>query len=329
MPSDDDAIEYAAVRKGVGLIDRSHHSLLEVTGRDGATFLHAMLSNDVKSLQPGQGCGASLLDVHGKIQVIGLVWVLEDRILVVTPPDTAAKTLEALDRHLFAEKATIRDATGERSLLVLAGPGTPAAVERVAGVGLPGVPWSHVNGAVGGVPVRVVRGGGELGETDAWIVSSASDGPRVGRALRDAGARPVGPAALEALRIEAGTPRFGADADDSVLLPEIPFASLLSSTKGCYPGQEVVVRIRDRGHVNRLLRGLVLEGDAVPARGAEIRAEGAPIGHVTSAAWSFTLERVIALGFVRRQHAEPGTAVTVAVGDATVAATVSALPFRR
>ena len=148
-------------------------------------------------------------------------------------------------------------------------------------------------------------------------------------ALVGAGARPVGLAAFDALRIEAGTPLFGHDVDESVLLPEIPFANLVSETKGCYPGQEVVVRIRDRGHVNRMLRGLLLDGDEVPPHGAEVVADDTSVGQVTSAAWAFGLGRPIALAFVRRQHAEPGTRVSVRLGGRAVAASVSALPFIR
>ena len=109
----------------------------------------------------------------------------------------------------------------------------------------------------------------------------------------------------------------------------MPFEHLVSQTKGCYPGQEVVVRIRDRGHVNRHLRGLLLEGDAVPAPGSEVVAGDAVIGAVTSATLSLGLGRPLALGLVRRQHAEPGTTVGVRVGERTVPATVSDLPFKR
>ena len=95
------------------------------------------------------------------------------------------------------------------------------------------------------------------------------------------------------------------------------------------PGQEVVVRIRDRGHVNRTLRGLVLEGGDVPPAGAEVVLDDAAIGKVTSAAWSVGLERPIALAFLRRQHAEPGTRVSVRYDGHVAAASVSALPFTR
>ena len=144
-----------------------------------------------------------------------------------------------------------------------------------------------------------------------------------------AGARPIGAEALESLRIEAGTLRFGSDIGPAVLLPEVPFEPLLSHSKGCYPGQEVVVRIRDRGHVNRHLRGLVITGDAVPRRGDEVVAGDAVIGSITSATRSFGLQHPIALALVRREHAEPGAAVGVRVDGRVVPATVSALPFAR
>jgi folate-binding protein YgfZ len=233
-----------------------------------------------------------------------------------------------LDKYLFAEKVGIEEVSATRALLLLAGPDAPALVKRVAGAVPPEAAWAHVAGAVDGVGVRLVRGAGETGETEVWLLAPADAGDAIVRALLDAGAQPVAAAAAEVLRVEAGSPRFGHEVDASVLLPEIPFADLVSHTKGCYPGQEVVVRIRDRGHVNRHLRGLVLEGDAVPEPGSEVVAGDAAIGAVTSATYSFGLKRPIALAMVRRQHAEPGTAVGVRLGDRVVAATVSALPFR-
>ena len=326
----DAAGEYDAVRRGVGLIDESHLGVLEVTGRDRATFLHAMLTNDVKSLAAGEGCAAALLDVHGKVQMLLLVWVLDDRILVVTPSRLAGKTEQDLDTYLFSEKAYFRNATGELASFVVAGPDASSLIDRLTGAVVPERHWSHVTAPLGPVEVRLVRGGGETGAPEIWVAGPASHAATLWTALRAAGARPVGLTAFEALRIEAGTPRLGHDADETVLLPEIPFADKVSYTKGCYIGQEVVVRIRDRGHVNRMLRGLVLEGDVIPRHGASIVGDRAEIGRVTSAAFSFGLKRPIALGFVRRQQAAPGTAVDVVTDDGVfIHATVSDLPFAR
>jgi len=325
----DAAAEYAATRERAGLIDRRDWGVLEVTGRDRATFLHALLSNEIKALASGQGCAAALLDLHGKVQVVLLVWILDERILLVVPPGMARKVAEALDHYLFSEKAYFRDQSEETALLLLAGPDAHALVERLAG-GRPGpAPWAHVGATVDGAPVRLVTGGAETGEPEVWVVAEAAQGSAARDRLVAAGARPIGLAALESLRIEAGTPLFGHDVDETVLLPEIPSANLVSHTKGCYPGQEVVVRIRDRGHVNRLLAGLVLEGDLVPERGSAVLAGDAEVGKVTSATHSFGLGRPIALAFVRRQHCEVGTAVTVRAGDRAIPARVSALPFDR
>ena len=325
----DVAAEYRAVRTSVGVIDRSDRGVIEVTGRDRVAFLHALLSNDVKALGPGQGCAAALLDIHGKVQVMLLVWALDDRLLLVTPPGMAADTYEMLDKYLFAEKVVLEDVSGAWALTLLAGPDAPALAKRLAGATPPETPWSSVAGTVDGVDVRLVRGGGETGEPEVWIVAPAEAAARVRDVVLGAGARPVGEAAMDTLRIEAGTPRYGRDVDASVLLPEIPFEPLLSQTKGCYPGQEVVVRIRDRGHVNRHLRGLILDSGPAPAPGAEVRAGDSAVGHVTSATESPALGRPVALAFVRRQHAEAGARVEVRDGAQVIGATVSELPFAR
>ena len=329
MTADEARGEHAAVRTAVGLIDRRDHGIVEVTGRDRASFLHALLSNEIKGRASGQGCAATLLDVHGKVRVVVLTWVLDDRILLITPPGTAASTLEALDTFLFSEKVVLRDASEDWALSMLAGPQALALIARVAGATPPEPAWSHTLASIGGVGVRLVRGGGETGEDEIWIAAPAIEAERVSKALCAAGAVAVGPAALETLRIEAGTPRFPEDIGPATLLPEVPFEALVSHTKGCYPGQEVVVRIRDRGHVNRHLRGLVLEGDTVPPAGSEVVADEGSIGAVTSATYSPDRKRAVALAMVRRQHAEPGAAVGVRVGDRVVPATVSPLPFPR
>jgi folate-binding protein YgfZ len=138
---------------------------------------------------------------------------------------------------------------------------------------------------------------------------------------------PVGMQALDALRVEAGVPWYGRDVDETMIFPETRLEQLVSYTKGCYIGQEVVARVKYRGHINRGLAGLVLEGDRVPAAGARVMAADKEIGRVTSAVRSFALGRPIALGIVRREHFEPGSALEVDDGGVALRATVAALPF--
>jgi folate-binding protein YgfZ len=324
----DPAAEHRAVRTAVGIVDRSYAGLVEVTGKDRAAFLNGMLTNDVQALAPGQGCGAAFLDAHGKIQALLAVLACEDRLLVIVTGGTAARLIELLDRFLFSERVELRDASNESVRLMVAGPGTAARVEQLAGVSLPAGPWHHVLGSIGGVPVRVARGADETGEPEAWLIAPGESGPLLWETVRDAGARPVGLTALDALRVEAGTAWYGHDADERTLLPELPLQKLVSSTKGCYIGQEVVVRIRDRGHVNRFLAGLALDGDEVPQAGAPVTAAGKEIGRVTSAVRSFDLGRPIALAMIRREQGRPGTAVTIGADGRSLEGRVTGLPFR-
>ena len=129
--------------------------------------------------------------------------------------------------------------------------------------------------------------------------------------------------------MEAGIPWYGHDVDETTLLPEIPLDHLVSYTKGCYIGQEIVARVKYRGHANRLLTGFVFDGDRVPEFGATVVTNEKEVGRITSAVYSFSLHQPIALGFVRREWAEPGTAVMVRDGNLTLPARVSALPFYR
>src|SRR3989442_4994103 len=160
--------EWALVRRRVGLLDRRDCGVLELTGRDRATFLHAVLSNEIRALGPGQGCAATLLDVHGKVQAFLFVWVADDRIFVVTPPAMAEKIAEALDHYLFAEKVAIRDVSTETALFVLAGPEARSTIERLAGASPPEKPWSHVAARLDETPVRLVRGRRGTREGRRW-----------------------------------------------------------------------------------------------------------------------------------------------------------------
>src|SRR5881296_3374309 len=203
MTASDARAQYAAVRTRAGVVDRRDAGVVEATGRDRAAFLHALLSNEIKALGPGQGCAATLLDVHGKVQAVLFVWVADDRIFVVTPPAMAEKIAEALDHYLFAEKVAIRDVSPETALFVLAGPEARSTIERLAGASPPEKPWSHVVARLGETPVRLVSGGGETGEAEVWIMCALSDQSTVSDAIvRGAGVGLVGPEAFEALRIE-------------------------------------------------------------------------------------------------------------------------------
>jgi folate-binding protein YgfZ len=322
----DPMAEHRAVMGATGLLDRSMVGKVVVTGRDRATFLQGMLSNDIKALQPGQGCPAAFLDAHGKVVSLLAVYVLEDRILLELPAGSTDKFLQTIDKFLISEKAYFEASDDGYVVLSVQGPGAEKTLAGLAAAPLAAEPYSHQEASIAGEPVRIVRRSHAASPGfDCW--AAAAHGPALWKALREAGGAPVGAEAAEVLRVEAGIPAFGADVDENLILPETRLDQLVSYTKGCYIGQETVARVKYRGHVNRGLSGLVVEGKEVPTSGDVVLAEDKEVGRVTSAVHSIALGKPIALGYVRREHFEPGSAVAVRVRDQLVPARVVELPF--
>lgn len=318
--------EYRAAREAVALFDRSMLGKMSVTGRDRLAFLQGMLTNDVKGLEPGQGVPAAFLDAHGKVMALLVVYAAADRALIELPASLTEKTLQTLDRYLISEKAYFDGVDDAFAILSLQGPAARGLLEGLAGGPLDLAPYAHVETTIAGAPVRVVnRAEGPAVGFHCWV--PAEHAAAVRSAFEAAGAVPAGAEALDVLRVEAGQPWYPRDVDDSVILPETRLDPLVSYTKGCYIGQEVVARVKYRGHVNRALSGLVIEGERVPDPDARVTAEGKEIGRVTSAVWSIALGRPIALGYLRREHFEPGTAVSVVDGAGEQPGRVAALPF--
>jgi folate-binding protein YgfZ len=322
----DVAAEHRAVMTGAGVIDRSMLGKATVTGRDRAAFLQGMLSNDVKALQPGQGCPAAFLDAHGKVVSLLVVYALEASILLELPTGSTQKFLEAIDKFLISEKAYFEASDEAYAILAVQGPEAMEVLSGAAGISLELAPYAHTEVSIAGAPVRVASRTEAV--TPGFHCWTAPDhAAAVWKALRDAGAVPVGADAAEILRVEAGIPVYGPDVDDTVILPETRLDALVSYTKGCYIGQETVARVKYRGHINRGVSGLVVSGDEVPSHGDLVLADDKEVGRITSAVRSIALGKPIGLGYIRREHFEPGSPVSVKVGDKLIGAQVAALPF--
>jgi folate-binding protein YgfZ len=321
-------LQHRAAMTSAGVIDRSTLGKVTLTGRDRAAFLQGMLSNDVKALQPGQGCPAAFLDAQGKVVSLLTVYALEDRILLELPAGSTDKFLQVIDKFLISEKAYFEAADDAYAILAVQGPGAEKMLEGLSGTTLAPAPYSHQEVVIAGAPVRVARRSeGVTPGFHGW--TAAAHAEALGKALREAGAVPVGAMALETLRIEAGIPAYGQDVDETVILPETRLDTFVNFTKGCYIGQETVARVKYRGHINRGLSGIVLEGDRLPVHGDAITAEDKEVGRVTSAVRSIALGKPIALGYIRREYFAAGTAVTVMAGGSPIPARVAELPFVR
>ena len=318
--------EYWALKESTGLLDLSHRGRLLVRGKDAPRFLQGQVTNEVKELEVGRGKYAFFLNVHGHILADARILRLDAQTyLVDCEPQCVAAIRQTLEKHIIADHVVVEDSSTPEGCLAFEGPCALEVLREAIGFDPPNMlPLEHLE--LPDDALRIVRAS-ISGEFGYWILASAERLARIWdqslRAGAALGARPVGFHAMEICRIEAGVPRYGADMNEKTLPQETGQMHAISFTKGCYLGQEVVERIRSRGHVNRCLAGFLFEGKQDARAGMEIRAGDQTVGNVTSAAYSFGLRRTIALGILRREFSEPGTSVMA--GD--LAAEVASLPF--
>ncbi|MBZ5544204.1 MAG: aminomethyltransferase family protein [Acidobacteriia bacterium] len=322
----DPRAEHRAVRAAAGLFDFSFRAKLAVTGADRVRFLQGMVSNDVKSLIPGGGAYATILNVQGHILADLRIYCDQDRLIIDTDADLREKSMQTLRRYIIADKVALEPLA--LYALAFQGPRGRPLLEKTLHIDLPELPeHGHFRTNFAGFPVRVVRvsSTGEDGY-EVWMADKAMMGV-CGAACGQAPTYdmlPCGTEALETLRIEAGIPRYGAELGEDTLLLEAGLTDAVSFTKGCYIGQEIVERSRSRGHVNWKLVGLIARAPEPPSPGTKLIAEGKEVGEVTSACASPTLAKTITLAYVRREAAEPGTKLVLASG---VPVEVVTLPF--
>jgi folate-binding protein YgfZ len=268
-----------------------------------------------------------------------VVLELGDLLLVDLDRSVTATVLAKLDQFVFNEDVKLGDLSDAFGKLVVVG---PRAAAVVAGVMSPTGEASATSADLAGWPpfrnarasfrgqMLLVAASEDTGVTafDLYIERPYLD--ELASALAARGATPADAADWDVLRIEAGRPAFGADMDDETIPLEAGIESrAISFTKGCYPGQEVVIRVLHRGHgrIARKIVGLVMAGAEVPRPGDLLRAGDREAGRVTSAAWSPRLGAPIALAMVQREFFEPGTELALRHGDQLLAARVVHLPF--
>jgi folate-binding protein YgfZ len=337
-----------AVRHAAGVFDRCGRGRLLVRGADRAAFLHALLTNDIASLRPGTGCYAAMLTPQGRMVSDMHVFELGGIALLDIPGARRDAVLAKLEQMIFSEDVQVADASDGWGCLSVQGPASAEAVSRALAS----------RGANGAEPVAsdATRAGGLSGfepfqnarfeSADGLIIAARADEfdvagymlfcemqavPALVSALVDAGGVVAGEDAAESLRIQAGVPACPADLADDIIPLEAGIESrAISFTKGCYPGQEVIVRIRDRGQgrVARRLVGLQCETGSAPAAGDALMADGRDVGRVSSVAVSAAHGVPIALAYAHRDASEIGRVLIVERAGVTIAsAQVVPLPM--
>jgi glycine cleavage system T protein len=333
MPRDygDSLSEHLAVRNGVGVIDLSHRGKIKATGRDRVKFLHNLVSNEVAKLKPGEGNYSALLNSRGRLLADFRLYMMEDYILLDVDADNSTKLIREFTRYIIVNQVKLEDVSESLGLISVQGPKASLLLSLIFGEPMPDLAeHHHVKHQFNGLELIVVKTG-YTGEAGYDIFTPVEGTLPLWNALfekgKGYGVTPAGLAALDSLRIEAGVPRYGVDMDESYIASEAGLEKAISYSKGCFVGQEVVGRVKFRGHVNRLLVGMKVDGDAAPARGAKVYDGDQEIGHVTSSLLSPSLNRPLAMGYVRREFIEPGSKVAVEIGGSKTSAEVVELPF--
>src|SRR6266542_4114452 len=349
--------EYAAVREGgSGVIDLSNRGRILVSGAEAVQFLNGLITNDMKTLAENTWMPAAFPNVQGRLIASVRVVRLKDEgtdrttpeglpqqnsranvnptFLIDTEPATHERVLKTIERFTLAGDFRVSDITGQTGLLSVQGRRAVNVVRSVLGDEaasiaprqLIQIPWQQ-NELRG--KLTVVRATHTAEDGFDLVVSSDQAGS-LWHALQSAGARPVGYDALEILRIEAGLPRYGVDMDDTNVVTEAALDDAVSYTKGCYISQDIIARIKYRGHVAKKSTGLVFDQLVKVEANANIKStDDKDIGRITSRTYSPHLGRTVALAYLKYDYLAPGTSVKLVCGDEELNAHVTELPFVR
>ncbi|HKG81160.1 MAG TPA: glycine cleavage T C-terminal barrel domain-containing protein, partial [Pyrinomonadaceae bacterium] len=301
--------EYAAVREGgAGLIDLSSRGRIRVSGSEATMFLNGLITNDIKALAENRWMPAAFPTVQGRL--IGAVRVVRTdgaAFLIDTDAESHEAVLKTVARFTLAGDFHVSDVTAETALLTVQGKRATEVVDGVFERSFSDVPrngvieteWQNAS-------VTIIHATHTAEDGFDIVIDSAHAAP-LRQSLMDAGAQPVGEDALEILRVEAGIARYGRDMDETNIVTETNLDDAVSYTKGCYVGQEIIVRIKHRGHVAKKLTGLRFETDQRVEPGTIIKSlDNNEIGRVTSTVISPQVGS-IGLGYVRYEYLAAGT----------------------
>ena len=331
----DPAAEYRALRSAAVVLDLGFRGRLCLTGADRVRLLNGQVTNDIRSLKVGSGCPAAFCSPKGKLVAEVHIFALAEELLLDFEPGLVDPLKARLEHHIVAEDVQVVDVRPYYGLLSVQGPSADGVVRGLELVdALPEAPLGvvHRNHPTLGDLYVIRRSRAGLPGFDLFIPtdSLAAVLDKSVASARDHGGCLAGFEALDRVRFEAGIPRFPVDMDETNLPPEAGLeATHINYSKGCYTGQETIARLRTYGQVVKRLSGLRLPGDlgTLPPKGTKLFREGREAGYITSARHSQALGGILALGYVRRESATPGSALVLRLADRECPVEVVALPF--
>ncbi len=292
---------YRALREGAGLIDISDRGRIVASGADRLRLLHALATNVIEDLEPGAGTETFFLSAQGRIQAHCRVYVAEEHVLLETSGRRRQVLLDYLDSYIIMDDVTLEDHSDAGGAFAVEGPAAEAVVRSALGGAPAEAPHSHVT--IGGASIYRSS---LCGSPGLWIGGPAE----LRQELLVAGAVAVSGQDLTTLRVENRIPALDLDYFDTNIPHETEQLQIVSFTKGCYTGQEIVERVRSQGKVNRLLRPIEIDAATPPADDG-VTFAGKPAGQATSLVVSPRSGKVGGFALLRREAAERGATLTV------------------
>ena len=300
---------YEALHASSACLDLSSRGKIRVTGEDRARLLHAMSTNQVEQLKPGEGCYAFFLNAQGRILGDANLFCFEDHLLLDTEQETRQKLYEHLDRYIIADDVTLEDQTSQIATIAIEGPEAANFLRRL-GVVLPEIAHSWTSWGD-----RIVARVDSTGAGGFFLFVPASEKASL---LEEIGLPEATPDDARTVRVEHGRPRYGEEITERYLIQETGQMQAVSFTKGCYLGQEIVERVRSRAQIHRTLRPIEIESTEVPAAGTKLKVGDADAAEIASAVFSPRLGKVVALAYVRTPYMEPGMELLLGSAPARV-----------
>jgi len=308
--------EYQAARKAVALFDTNFRACFSFSGPDARRYLNAILTSNLRDAQPGQGTQGLLLTAQGHILAEVETLIEADRILLLSPLEVRERTFTTLDKFIIMDDVLLEDKSDTTATLDLLGPLAASVIQQLTGVDILSLPvFGHVEAAVDSIPCRAVRH--QFASQPAAMLVVGRENltglwHRLASAVRAAGGSVAGMQALNSLRLECGVPWFGYDFGDKNIPHDAGLEnSHISYDKGCYTGQEIVERVRSRGHVQRRLAELKFHASTAPPVPSKLLFTGkeaaSEVGQITSVGFSPVAGQPIGLGYLRREYAAIGT----------------------
>ncbi|HUS06790.1 MAG TPA: glycine cleavage T C-terminal barrel domain-containing protein [Bryobacteraceae bacterium] len=295
---------YEALRSGAAVIDSSGRGKIRLMGEDRVRLMHAMTTNHIEQLTPGAGCYAFFLNAQGRILGDVNVFALPEYLLLDTEPQTGPRIYEHLDKFIIADDVTLEDLNDTWASISVEGPDSEDILTGM-GATLPASP-----GGIAEWGARLVAAVTITGSPGHSLYLPAEGKAELLADLEAAGAAHADTDAIEVVRLEHARARYGIDFGETNIPQETQQMHALHFSKGCYLGQEIVERVRSRGHVSKMLKAVEVETTEELDPGAKVMSGEKEVGEITSSAFSPALEKVVGFAMLRREAVEGQTNLT-------------------